>query len=156
MGSAAAYHQQALIVHLLTHRNLELIIPAVHIKHPRHLLASVSEAVLPACPETLFCAEHMLLILCCTGHMLWHMLHGLPVLQKELAALRSQHQQLTASESASRQQLAASVQAHDQASAACSSAEAELHRLSTVLEDSEAQLVLAHQKEAQVTSPHTS
>lgn len=75
----------------------------------------------------------------------------LPVLQEELAVLTSQQQQLTASESASRQQLAASVQAHEQASAACASAEAELHRLSIALQDSEAQLALAHQNEAQVT-----
>lgn len=75
----------------------------------------------------------------------------LPVLQGEIAALTAQQQQLTASESASRQQLAASVQAHEQATAACASAEAELHRLSAVLEDSDAQLVLAHQKEAQVS-----
>lgn len=76
-------------------------------------------------------------------------------MQEELAAVASQQQQLTASESASRQQLAAAVQAHDQASAACASAQAELHHLSMALQDSEAQLVLAHQKEAQVMSPHT-
>lgn len=75
----------------------------------------------------------------------------LPVLQGELAALTAQQQQLTASESASRQLLAASVQAHEQATTACTSAEAGLHRLSMALEDSEAQLVLAHQKEAQVS-----
>ena len=76
------------------------------------------------------------------------------VLQEELAVLTAQQQQLSASESASRQQLAASVQAHEQASAACTSAEAELHRLSMALGDSEAQLVLAHQNEAQVISPY--
>lgn len=73
------------------------------------------------------------------------------MLQGELAALTAQQQQLTASESASRQQLAASVQDHEQATAACTSAEAELHRVSAALQDSEAQLVHAHQKEAQVS-----
>lgn len=72
--------------------------------------------------------------------------------QEELAEVTSRQQQLSSSESAARQQLAESMQAYDQASAACSSAEAELHRLSSALQDSETQLVLAQQKEAQVNT----
>lgn len=78
----------------------------------------------------------------------------LPAMQEELTVLTSQQQQLAASEAASRQQLALSEQAREQASAACASAEAELHHLSTVLQDSQAQLALAHQNEAQVISTH--
>ena len=73
--------------------------------------------------------------------------------QEELASMTTKEQQLTASESTARQQLAASVEAHEKASSACSSAEAELHRLSLALKDSEAQLLLAQQKEAQVRWP---
>ena len=77
------------------------------------------------------------------------------VLQEELAELSAQQQQLTASELATRQQLAASEQARKQARAACASADAELHRLSTALQDSQAQLALAHENEAQVIPTHT-
>lgn len=66
----------------------------------------------------------------------------------------SQQQQLAASEAASRQQLALCEQAREQARAACASAEAELHCLSTALQDSQAQLALAHQNEAQVIPNH--
>lgn len=74
-------------------------------------------------------------------------------IQEELATVTAKQQQLIASESAARQQLAVSVEAHEKSSSACSSAEVELHRLSLALGDSEAQLLLAQQKEAQVRSP---
>ncbi len=70
--------------------------------------------------------------------------------QEELASLTSRQQQLTASESAAQQQLAATGEAYEQASAACSAAEGEMHRLSMALEDSEARLLQAQQKEGQV------
>ena len=73
-------------------------------------------------------------------------------MQNELAAVSSREQQLTASESAMQQQLTAAVDAYEKVSTACSSAEGEVYRLSSALTDSESQLLVAQQKETQVSS----
>ena len=71
-------------------------------------------------------------------------------LQEELATVTARQHQLTASEDAAQQQLSAALEAYEKASTACASADGEMHRLSAALEDSEAQLQLAQQKEGQV------
>ena len=71
-------------------------------------------------------------------------------MQEELAAVSSREQQLAGSEAAAQQQLSAALQAYERASTACCSAEGEMGRLSSALEASESQLVLAQQKETQV------
>ena len=71
-------------------------------------------------------------------------------MQEELAKVTSRQQQLSVSESAAQQQAAALAEAYEKASTACAAAEGKERRLSLLLQDSEAQLLQAQQKEGQV------
>ena len=71
-------------------------------------------------------------------------------MQEELAKVTSRQQQLSVSESAAQQQAAALAEAYEKASTACAAAEGKERRLSLLLQDSEAQLLQARQKEGQV------
>ena len=72
------------------------------------------------------------------------------MMQEELAKVTSRQQQLSVSESAAQQQVAALAEAYEKASTACAAAEGEERRLGLLLQDSEAQLLQAQQKESQV------
>lgn len=72
------------------------------------------------------------------------------MMQEELAKVTSRQQQLSVSESAAKQQVAALAEAYEKASTACAAAEGEERRLGLLLQDSEAQLLQAQQKEGQV------
>ncbi len=72
------------------------------------------------------------------------------MMQEELAKVTSRQQQLSVSDSAAQQQLAALAEAYEKASTACAAAEGEERRLGLLLQDSEAQVLQAQQKESQV------